>query len=123
MKIIYFIAEYAPTPEEELEVLQLGFPVSQRNAILAAQESPEACDGVLGAVPENYRHLPDGRAVVEAQRKALLEAVAVRAKGSPVMAAPQAVKAPTQQAPLQAQPSGGPVAPGWATVASTSQKS
>jgi hypothetical protein len=58
-KILFFVKDSVPTGEEQLEALKYGFNVCLRHANIASTESKtETCDGVAGAVPENYIGLP-----------------------------------------------------------------
>lgn len=58
LKILYFLQGMNPSREEMIEIQELGFPVQLRNAEFATSFEP--CDGVLGAVPELFKKMPDG---------------------------------------------------------------
>ena len=56
-KILFFINGPVPTEADKLEASEIVGKVVFRNANFAASEQPEPCDGVAGAVPENYKAL------------------------------------------------------------------
>ena len=55
-----------------MAVLELGISVMYRNATFANQEGGiEACDGVAGAVPAKYEHLPTAEDALQTYKSAL----------------------------------------------------
>lgn len=59
-KILYFIEGSVATAAEQLEIDSIHANVSLRNASMINPEwTAEACDGVAGAVPESYAHMPN----------------------------------------------------------------
>jgi hypothetical protein len=71
-KILYFTESYSPTVADQLAVVDLGISVSFRNATFAGGDAGvEPCDGVMGAVPSNYEHLPSGEDALKAYKTAL----------------------------------------------------
>jgi len=54
-KILFFTKDSVPTEAERDEASQIVGNVVFRNAKFAGSEPPEACEGVAGAVPANYK--------------------------------------------------------------------
>ena len=54
-KILFFINGSVPTEAEKKSASEIEGSVVFRNAKFAGNEPPEPCDGVVGAVPENYK--------------------------------------------------------------------
>ena len=81
-RILFFINGSNPTLEQRAEALKYGTSVAFRNArFVGSDEKPEACDGVIGEVPKNYKGVPsaekafekfekDVKAAIDAQNKA-----------------------------------------------------
>lgn len=67
-KILYFFDGSAPSEADLAKMLTLTFPVQYRNGHVAATSDVEPCDGVMGAVPANHQHLPNGEEVVAIYR-------------------------------------------------------
>lgn len=71
-KILYFTESYSPTVADQLAVVDLGISVAFRNATFAGGDAGvEPCDGVMGAVPENYAHIQSGEDALTAYKTAL----------------------------------------------------
>lgn len=78
LSILYFIEQMVPTKDEAFAIADLDFPVKVRNAAASAGQTPEPCDGVMGAVPVEYEGFPDGpKAIAEDKknRKAQIKAM------------------------------------------------
>lgn len=69
-KILFFIHGPVASKEEKEQANQYPFPVHFRNADHIGEFfTPEACDGVDGDVPEQYRKFPQGMEAVKAFRE------------------------------------------------------
>jgi len=69
LSILYFIKQMVPTKEEAFSIAELDFPVKVRNAAASAGETPEPCDGVMGAVPIEYEGFPHGPSAISEDKK------------------------------------------------------
>lgn len=65
-KIIYFIADHAPTSDELAEAKALGVPVVFRNARFVSGVS-EKCDAVAGSIPSAYSDYPTAKEFVSGE--------------------------------------------------------
>lgn len=54
-KILFFTKDSVPTEAEREAASQIAGNVVFRNGKFAGSELPEPCDGVAGAVPNNYK--------------------------------------------------------------------
>lgn len=126
-RIIHFVNGSNPSQEDKELTSMYGPGVVFRNARMVPADQPrdsvEKCDGVSGAVPLSYAHLPTADAALAAFRKRFRgEAPALTPGGSPKPATP-APGTPNDVAgivDLSAVPQ--PAATGWASGPGAAQQ-
>lgn len=75
-KILFFTEGHNPTADEQREALSLGVAVRWRNAMYGSLET-EPCDGVAGAIPENYAGVPKAKDALKSYNERVKQAAAL----------------------------------------------
>lgn len=88
LKILFFIKDSVPTPQDSFEASQYAAQVCFRNAAYI-EDASEKCDGVAGAVPDCYKGFPKAAAAI-AKYQAELKAFSAKLGD---VAAPKKVEA------------------------------